>query len=155
MSDKDWYYKVTNNWNELPSFIEYFTNEAYNARSEIVLKGRLEENSKNIPVHTERRFTQLQIVNALVRYFEIELDKERSVLYKKYMEGYAKSLSSKDATMYIDGEETIVNLNRLINEICLVRNIFTGIIKGLDNKSYQLNNISKLRSVGLESSTVD
>ena len=43
----------------------------------------------------------------------------------------------------------------LINEISLVRNKYLGLIKGLDVKQYQISNIIKLRTVGLESATLE
>jgi hypothetical protein len=43
----------------------------------------------------------------------------------------------------------------VINEIALMRNIFISITKGIDAMSYQVNNITKLRTVGLEDATID
>jgi hypothetical protein len=153
--DKDWYYTVTNDWNKLPECLEYFSNEAVEARKELGMKGRIEKHAQELPAITEKRFTQLQVLNALVRYYEIELEKVRAREYKKYLENYQKALSSRDAEKYTDGEKDVVELNLLINEICLSRNIFTSIIKSLDHKSYTLNNIAKLRTAGLEDATIE
>jgi hypothetical protein len=155
MSDKDWYYKVTNDCMELPACLEYFSNEAEEARKELSMKGRLEEHAAKLPVITEKRFAQLQVINALVRFFEIERDKIKAHHYKKYLENYNKALSSRDAEKYAEGEKDVVDLELIINEICMVRNVFTGIIKGLDNKSYTINNVSKLRTAGLENAILE
>lgn len=154
-ADKDWYYTVTNDWTTLPDCLEYFSNEAVEARKELAMKGRIEKHAQELPAITEKRFTQLQVLNALVRYYEIELEKVRSREYKKYLENYQKALSSRDAEKYTDGEKDVVELNLLINEICLTRNIFTSIIKSLDHKSYTLNNIAKLRTAGLEDAKIE
>jgi len=153
--DKDWYYKVTADWSELPACLEYFSSEAVEARKELSMKGRLEEHAAKIPVNTERRFAQLQVLNAIVKYFEIERDRIKATHYRQYLEGYARALSSRDAEKYADGEKDVVDLELLINEICMVRNVFTGIIKGLDNKSFTINNVAKLRAAGLEDSTLE
>ena len=153
--DKEWYYKVTADWSELPACLEYFSGEAVEARKELGMKGRLETHAAKIPVVTEHRFAQLQILNAIVKYFEIERDKIKATHYRKYLEGYNKVLSSRDAEKYADGEKDVVDLEMLINEICMVRNLFTGIIKGLDNKSYTINNVARLRSAGLEDATLE
>ncbi len=155
MSDKEWYYKVTADWSELAACLEYFSNEAVEARKELSMKGKLESHAAKIPVDTEHRFAQLQILNALVRYFEIERDKTKAQHYKKFLEGYAKSLSSRDAEKYADAERDVVDLEMLINEICMVRNLFTGIIKGLDSKSYTINNVARLRAAGLDNATLE
>jgi hypothetical protein len=153
--DKNWYYKVTADWTELPACLEYFSSEADEACKELSLKGRLEDHASKLPVITERRFAQLQVLNAIVRAFEIERDKLKAHHYKKFLENYDKKLTSRDAEKYAEAEADVVDLELLINEICMVRNLFTGIIKGLDGKSYTINNISKLRTAGLENSTLE
>lgn len=153
--DKEWYYKVTADWAELAPCLEYFSSEAVEARKELSMKGRLEEHAAKLPVITEHRFAQLQILNALVRFFEIERDRTKSQHYKKFLENYNKALSSRDAEKYAEAEKDVIDLELIINEICMVRNVFTGILKGLDNKSYTINNVSKLRTAGLENSTLE
>jgi hypothetical protein len=74
----------------------------------------------------------------------------RSHSFKKFLEHYNKQLSSRDAEKYIDGEPNIVDMTHLINEFALVRNSMQGIIKALEQKSFSINNIIKLRSSGLE-----
>ena len=41
-------------------------------------------------------------------------------------------------------------MEKIINEFALLRNQWLGIIKGLDIKQWQLSNIIKLRTAGLE-----
>jgi hypothetical protein len=38
----------------------------------------------------------------------------------------------------------------IINDFAMLRNLWLGIIKGLDIKGYQINNNIKLRAAGLE-----
>ena len=66
------------------------------------------------------------------------------------MENYNKALTSRDAEKYVDGEEDVVSLQYLINDFSLVRNRFLGVMKALDAKQFQINNIVKLRAAGLE-----
>jgi hypothetical protein len=154
-SEKDWYYQVTSDWNKLPDFVDYFSSQAEEARKELSMRGKLEDHAKDIPVIVERRFSQLQIINALIRYFEIKLDSTKSALFKKYIENYDRQLSSRDVEKYVDGEKDVTDLNLLINEICMVRNIFVGITKGIENKSFQINNITKLRASGLDDARIE
>ena len=51
---------------------------------------------------------------------------------------------------FVDGEEDVISLQYLINDFSLVRNRFIGIIKALEAKQFQINNIVKLRAAGLE-----
>ena len=66
------------------------------------------------------------------------------------MEGYNKALSSRDAEKYADGEDEVIDQQHIINEFALVRNKFLGLVKALDAKQFQINNVVKLRAAGLE-----
>ena len=63
---------------------------------------------------------------------------------------YNKALSSRDAEKYADGEQEVIDQQHIINEVALVRNKFMGLIKAVDAKQFQINNIVKLRAAGLE-----
>jgi hypothetical protein len=142
-------------WSLLPEFLDYFEVEAIAAKKELVMVGRIETVSREIPLIMDKRFTQLQILNATVDYFEKHLEKKRSDLYRKYLENYQKALSSRDVEKYVNGEKDVVDIALIINEISLMRNIFVSITKAIDAKSYQVNNITKLRTAGLEDATID
>jgi hypothetical protein len=80
----------------------------------------------------------------------IELRKIRSKTFKKYLENYQRALSSRDVEKYVDGESDVVDMEKIINEFAMLRNQWLGIIKALDIKQWQLSNIIKLRTAGLE-----
>ena len=56
---------------------------------------------------------------------------------------------------YADGEDEIVGVGELINEVALVRNQYLGITKGFEIKHFQLSNIIKLRVAGMEDSEIN
>ena len=69
------------------------------------------------------------------------------------IESYIQScdvLFFSDCEKYFDGEADVVDMEKIINEFALLRNQWLGIIKGLDIKQWQLSNIIKLRTSGLE-----
>ena len=72
------------------------------------------------------------------------------MLYKKYNEHYNRDLSDRSIEKYLDAEPTLVSLTSLIGEVANVRNAYLGIMKGLEVKGWQINNIVKLRSIGIE-----
>jgi hypothetical protein len=41
-------------------------------------------------------------------------------------------------------------MDSIVNEFALVRNKFLGLVKGLDNKQWQITNVVKLRVAGME-----
>ena len=149
-----WYNKIIQDLSHIPSFIEYYNKELTDASSEVRINGNVENNIKKLPGVTEHRFNQLQEVEAVLNFLNIELRKVRRKYFKKYLEGYNRALSSRDAEKYADGEDEVINYEMLINEVALLRNRWLGILKGLDTKQWQLGYIVKLRTAGMEDVTV-
>lgn len=145
-----WYAKVSRDIAHLPSSLDYFYTELAAAKNEVKLYGNVEKASAALPSIVEDRFNQLQEIEAILEYLNIELRKLRSKYFRKYLETYARALSSRDVERYVDGESEIVDTEKIINEFALLRNQWLGIIKGLDVKGFQINNIIKLRVAGLD-----
>ena len=146
----DWYRKVTADMSEIVSAISHYEQEIEQAKYECSMKGNLEKQSRDMPGIVEHRFNQLQEVEAILEYLNTEMRKLRSRTFRKYLESYNRALSSRDAEKFVDGEEDVVSLQYLINDFSLVRNKFIGVIKALEAKQFQINNIVKLRAAGLE-----
>jgi uncharacterized protein YfdQ (DUF2303 family) len=115
----------------------------------------IEKHGSELPGHVEYRFTQLQELEAILEFLQIELRKKRSHCFKKYLETYNRQLSSRDAEKYIDGEQDVVDLTMIVNEFALLRNKFLGIMKGLDQKSWMVGHITRLRVAGLDDARID
>lgn len=149
-----WYAKVSKDIAFLPNCIDHFYNELGQAKLEVRIQGNIERASSALPGIVEHRFNQLQEIEAVLEYLNIELRKLRSKSFKKYLENYQRALSSRDVEKYVDGEEDIVDMEKIINEFALLRNQWLGIVKALDNKQWQLSNIIKLRTSGLEDASL-
>jgi hypothetical protein len=149
-----WYSKVSKDIAHLPDCLEYFYKELDSARAEAKIYGSIEKASANLPGIVEQRFNQLQEIEAILEYLNIELRRIRSKAFKKYLENYQRALSSRDVEKYVDGEADVVDMEKIINEFAMLRNQWLGIIKALDIKQWQLSNIIKLRTAGLEDITL-
>ena len=149
-----YYSEVARDINKIPTAIKFFEDELIEARSEVKLKGNVERAAAEMPGIVEQRFNQLQEIEAILEYLNIELRKKRTEHYKKFLEHYNRALSSRDADKYVDGVDEVIDLQHLVNEFALVRNKFMGVIKALDAKQFQINNIVKLRAAGLEDITL-
>lgn len=145
-----WYSRVSKDLQFLPDCIDYFYQELDSAKKESKIIGNIEKASAALPGIVEHRFNQLQEIEAILEYLNIELRRTRSRVFKKYLENYQRALSSRDCEKYVDGEDDVVDMEKIINELALLRNQWLGIIKGLDIKQWQLSNIIKLRTAGLE-----
>lgn len=150
-----WYYKVSADLSHVPAFIDYFEKELDTARLELSLKGKsLERHAGELPGLVEQRFSQLQEIEAVLEYLNIKLKQERSAEFKKFLEAYQKTLSSRDAEKYVDGVTSIVDTTLLINEVALLRNKFLGISRGFDAKNFMTGHIIKLRVAGLDDASL-
>ena len=78
----------------------------------------------------------------------------RAKTFRTFLENYNKALSSRDADKYVDGEQDVVDMAKIINDFALLRNQWLGITKGLDQKQWQITNIVKLRVAGMEDATI-
>ena len=145
-----WYSKVTSDLSVLPDFIAHYENELLSAKNDVKVYGNVEKNIAALPGVTEYRFNQLQEIEAVLRYLEIQLRKIRRKHFQKYLEKYNRNLSSRDAEKYVDGEDEVVDYEVLINEVALLRNKWTGIIKALESKNFMLGHVVRLRTAGME-----
>lgn len=146
-----WFLKVKNDLSVLPDMVAHFSEQADAAQEETKIRGSLERQAQALPGRVAYRFGELQEIEAVLKHLNIRYDKMRSDHYRKYLERYNRELSDRSIEKYIDGEQDIVDMSMLINEVALVRNKYIAVIKGLENKSYSINNIVKLRVAGLES----
>ena len=149
-----WYSEVSRDVSKIPDAVAYFEDELINARVEVKLKGNVERAAAEMPGSVEHRFNQLQEIEAILHYLNIELRRLRSSYFKKYLENYQRALSSRDVEKYVDGEADVVDYEKIINEFALMRNKWLGLLKGLDQKQWQITNVVKLRVAGMEDASL-
>jgi hypothetical protein len=145
-----WYKKVVKDLSELPAALDFYSNELVAASAETKIAGNLEKNAQELGGVMSYRFDQLQEIEAILKYLNIQYDRLRSGEYKKFTEHYNRDLADRAIEKYIDGVQDIVDMQVMINEVALIRNRYLAVIKGLDNKSYMLGHIVRLRCAGLE-----
>lgn len=150
----NWYDKVSRDISCIPDAVDFFNTELLEAKKETHISGRIERVSATMPAIVEQRFSQLQEIEAILEYLNIELRRLRSQNFRKYLENYQRSLSSRDCEKFVDGEADVVDFEKIINDFALIRNKWLGIIKALDIKQWQLSNIVKLRTAGLDDATL-
>ena len=150
-----WYSRVVDDLSEIPNAMNYYENEVLDGKGETKIVGSLEKNAQELSGVTSHRFGQLQELEAILRYLNIKYDKMRSDHYRKYLERYQRDLTDRSIEKYIDGEDDIVSMSIIINEVSLVRNKYLALMKGLDIKNWQISNITRLRIVGMEDAHLD
>jgi hypothetical protein len=145
-----WYSRITQDLGVLPDFITHYENETVKAKANVKVFGKVEKNLAALPGLTEEYFNQLQEIEAVLNYLNIQLRKTRRKYFQKYLENYNRALTSRDAEKYVDGEQEVIDFEVLINEVALLRNKYLGIMKGLESKNFMLGHITRLRTAGME-----
>jgi len=145
-----WYNRVVSSLADIPDFIAYYENELADAKRDVRIGGYVETNIKELPGITEHRFNQLQEIEAVLNFLNIQLRKIRRRHFQKYLEGYARALTSRDAEKYVDGEDEVIDFETIINEVALLRNKWLGVMKGIESKQWMSGHIVRLRTAGME-----
>jgi hypothetical protein len=149
-----WYSRVTSDLSAIPDFITHYQTELQQAKFDVKISGVVEKNITALPGLTEHRFNQLQEIEAVLNYLNIQLRKIRRKHFQKYLETYARALTSRDAEKYVDGEDEVIDFETIINEVALLRNSWLGILKGLESKNFMLGHVVRLRTAGMEDASV-
>ena len=145
-----WYNRIVEDLGNIPGFIDYYEKELNIAKAECKIHGNVEKSISQLPGITEHRFNQLQEIEAVLNFLNIQLRKIRRKHFQKYLEGYARALTSRDAEKYVDGEDEVIDFETIINEVALVRNKWLGVLKGIEAKQWQMGHIVRLRTAGME-----
>lgn len=150
----NWYTRISQDLSAIPYFITHYESELEEAKKEVKIYGNVEKNISNLPGVTEHRFNQLQEIEAVLNYLNIKLRQIRRKHFQKYLEAYARALTSRDAEKYVDGESEVIDFEILINEVALLRNRWLGIMKALESKNFMLGHVVRLRAAGMEDITL-
>jgi hypothetical protein len=144
------YNKIVADLGELPNFIAYYEGELATAKADIKIRGRVEKELSDLPGQSEHRFNQLQEIEAVLEFLNIQLRKIRRKHFQKYLEAYQRALTSRDAEKYVDGEDEVIDFETIINEVALLRNRWLGVMKGIESKNFMLGHVVRLRTAGME-----
>ena len=150
----NWYDRVSKDISQIPDAVAFYETELLAAKIDARIQGSIEKAAASMPGIVENRFNQLQEIEAVLEYLNIELRRLKSQHFRKYLENYQRSLSSRDCEKFVEGEADVVDFEKIINDFALLRNKWLGIIKALDIKQWQISNIVKLRTAGLEDATL-
>ena len=70
-----WYNKIVQDLSNIPDALEYYEGELIPAKKDVKIKGILERNSSELPGVVEHRFNQLQEIEAILQFLNIQLKK--------------------------------------------------------------------------------
>jgi hypothetical protein len=145
----NWFTRISNDIGHLPQCMEHYEAELLQARQEVKINGNIEKQLAQMPGITERRMADLQTIESILEHLNIQLRKTRSQQFRKFLEGYNRALTSRDAEKYVDGTDDVIDMEVLINNVAYLRNQYLGIIKSLESKQWMLGHVVKVRCAGM------
>jgi L-lactate utilization protein LutB len=113
---------------------------------------RLEEIARTLPQNQASYDQSYQELKALEEWLNNIKEKKIGKFWKKYLEGYQRSLSTRDIQAYIASEKEIVEMNQIIIEVTLLKSNVSSIVEGLKTMNWMISNITKLRVAELQDS---
>jgi hypothetical protein len=96
----------------------------------------------------DRKLQDLKTIEDYVR--ENLLGPIESRHWKRYNEGYSRSLSTRDIQAYIKGEPDYVAMYEVLLEVVHLKRQYEAVVEAIKTMHWQLNNVVKLRIEQLE-----
>jgi hypothetical protein len=91
----NWYDRVSKDISNIPDAVAYYEAELIHAKQDVRIAGNIEKASSQMPGIVENRFNQLQEIEGILEYLNIELRRLRSQHFRKYLESYQRALDRK------------------------------------------------------------
>lgn len=149
-----WHRVVEQDETKIIDCVSYFTNELEEASKEVKIYGSITKQLQNLPGIYEARYSQYRQVESVVEVLEVKLKAVKTTLFTKYSTNMKRMISSTDAWKYVEGDPQYIASALLLAEVVHVRDRYLGVIKSLEQKSWSLNMIAKLRVAGIEDATI-
>lgn len=131
---------------ELIELLPRYEQKIADAEPIFKLEGRrLEEIIRSLPHYQANYDQSLQEIKAVDAWLETIKEKVTAKLWRKYLEGYARALSTRDIQAYIAGEKEIVELNQIGIEVTLLKNKLEAIVEALKQMGWMMGHVTKLR----------
>ncbi len=100
------------------------------------------------------RYAQLQDMESILEHLETKENRAKVDRILHYTEHYGRKLTDTVAAKYADVHDDVQLFRMHRQYLANKRNLFLGLIKGLETLHYQLGNITKLHASGLENVTL-
>lgn len=145
-----WYHKVSKDINNLPKALDYFEKELINAKKDCELIGSLERSTTMLPGIVEQRFSQYQELDAILELLKIQFNKIKGKHIQNYHLTNNKAYAATTIDKILLSEDDVTDFLVMINEVTLLKNKWAGISKALETKQWQITNLIKWKSLGLD-----
>jgi hypothetical protein len=115
------------------------------------LQGRkLEEIARTLPYYQVSYDKTYNDVKGLEDWLLNIKEKIVGKAWRKYNEGYSKTLSARDITAYIGADREVVEINQILIEVVVLKNNLSSIVDAIKQMSFMVGHVTKLRVAELQ-----
>lgn len=138
--------KLGKNNENLSTILLAYEQELENARELIAIEHKTLEqaNRENATWHYFYAVKKAEL-QALVKYFEAEVESVRGNLFKTLTKTNQRDLSDRAKDKFIDSEEAFLTINEVYLEVKEVYDKYSALVDAFVTRGYALNNITKAR----------
>ena len=119
---RNFFQEIKSDISVIKDFLEFYNKEYEEAVKETIIGGNVVEQTQMLPQQMTLRFSQLQEIEAVLHHVEILRDEQVAQCWIKYTEHYKKLLTAGEKKNYVMGEQTVIQFEKLVNEIAFLRN---------------------------------
>lgn len=149
---KRWFKVVKDDLSKLPDAIEWYEQILDEAFAEADISGNLQRALQEQPgligyydaMHTD--------IDLILDLMEKRLKQTKADKLRQWAENPPTNvkMNSTDTRLLIEADPDVVFIDELVMETRYTYKTYSGLLKALDSRGYTLNNITKLRSSGME-----
>jgi len=155
-----WFRRISNDPDNpvlLVNMIQWYEKqlEEMYVEAKIKVVGSIEQAAGELPGILAYRLSQYNDVRSIHKLYEIKLDQTKAQLHRKYSEHYQRDLKVTEIKQYVDGEDDVVAMKILLNQIDHLAEQYNACIRAYEMKNFQLSNITKLRVAGMADSILE
>ncbi len=115
--------------------------------------GRIEAAQSRMAGITAENYSRLQDLEIILQHVTNLEDRRLMAKAKYYKESYQRDLTDRMAEKYADVHDDVQEVRAIRHYVAHVRNQYLAVFKGLEVMHFQIGNVTKLRTAGLDDAT--
>lgn len=147
-----WFKTVKATPEKVSEAMKYYYAELEEAKKETNLKNftMLQQGVATISSYFEQRLDQRCDIDAIYNLFENQVKRKRAEITQRILVKYPRALNSSDLKMFVDGDNDMIVLADMLNELNFIRAKYDAVLKSFEVAQWQLTNLVKLQCAGLD-----
>ena len=128
-----------------------YDNALKDLETKIEIKGKkLEHANRENPGYQQYYDERRVELSVVVKWFEIQIERVRGKLFKKFTENYNRELSDRAKEQYINNEPAYLMWYEMYLEVKELHDKYDSAKEAFKSRGYALNNITRIRVASLE-----